>query len=356
MSGQTSTLHKRALKSLTDFSPLVILIVVLVFFQTVNALRDNSYLTMSNASVIVNQACFLTIIGIAQALTILTGGLNLSIGSVMAFTTVMWGRMLVSSNAAEMHYLVPMLIIVGTGMVIGLINGLLITKLKMPPFIATFATMYACRGLAWLALGKRVIYNLNPDFRWFGTGIVTRVGGFTLTVPMLITLLLLAGTAFMLTRTNFGRRIYFTGANPVAAKFSGIPTDKIIILVYVLSTGIAAFAGLLYGARLNSFEPGMAVNAPFEAITVALIGGIAMSGGFGNIWGVLCGAVIVAAIHNGMNSMSVPSELQTLVMGSLIIFAVAFNQFLIKRNMELRNELDERVPVNTHESAAEQKS
>jgi ribose/xylose/arabinose/galactoside ABC-type transport system permease subunit len=98
----------------------------------------------------------------------------------------------------------------------------------------------------------------------------------------------------------------------------------------------------------------MAVHAPFEAITVALIGGIAMSGGFGNIWGVLCGSIIVAAIYNGMNSLSVPSELQTLVMGGLIIFAVAFNQLLIKWNMELRNELDEeRAAPDARAGAAE---
>ncbi|MCL1985741.1 MAG: ABC transporter permease [Betaproteobacteria bacterium] len=355
MSGQATIPRKRLLKSLTDFSSLFILFGVLAFFEVVTTLQGNDYLTMSNMSVMINQACFLTIIGISQALAILTGGLNLAIGSVMAFTTVMWGRMLVGANS-DVHYIVPMLIIVGAGMLIGLVNGLLITKLKMPPFIATFATMYACRGLAWLALGKRVIYNLNSDFRWFGIGIVTRVGGFTLTVPMIITLVLLVATAFMLTRTNFGRRIYFMGANPVAAKFSGIPTDRIIIWVYVISTGIAAFAGLLYGARLNSFEPGMAVNAPFEAITVALIGGIAMSGGFGNIWGVLCGSIIVAAIYNGMNILSVPSELQTLVMGAMIIFAVAFNQLLIKWNMELRNELDERIAPDTRVHGVEGKA
>ena len=333
---------KRAIKLVTDLSSLFILIAVLAFFTFANAAIGNEYLTLSNISVIVNQSCFLTVIGIAQALALLTGGINLSIGSVMAFTTVMWGRMLVGSSP-DMHYIFPMLLIVGTGMFIGLVNGLLITKLRMPSFIATFATMYACRGLAWLALGKKVIYNLNGDFRVLGTGVMARPGGFSITVPMLIVLVMLVATGFMLRQTNFGRQVYFTGANPVAAKFAGIRTDRVLIWVYVLSTGLAAFAGLLYGARLNSFEPGMAVNAPFEAITVALIGGISMSGGFGNIWGILCGSIIVSTIYNGMNTLSVASELQTLVMGALIIFAVAFNQFLIKENMELRNELEVRA-------------
>jgi ribose/xylose/arabinose/galactoside ABC-type transport system permease subunit len=339
---QGPLVFKRAIKAVTDFSSLFILVVVLAFFTVVTAMDGSDYLTLSRISVILNQSCFLTVIGIAQALTLLTGGINLSIGSVMALSTVMWGRMLVGNSPDQLHYIVPILLIVGTGMFIGLINGLLITKLGMPPFIATFATMYACRGLAWLALGKKVIYNLNGDFRQIGTGVVARFDGFSLTIPMFIVLALLVGTSFMLKRTNFGRQVYFTGTNPVAARFSGIRTDRVLIWVYVLSTGLAAFAGLLYGARLNSFEPGMAVAAPFEAITVALIGGIAMSGGYGNIWGVLCGSVIMSIIYNGMNTLSIASELQTLVMGALIIFAVAFNQFLIKHNMALRNELDER--------------
>lgn len=340
---QRPLILKRAIKIVTDLSSLFILMGVLAFFTAANSAIGNEYLTLSNTSVILNQSCFLTIIGIAQALTLLTGGINLSIGSVMAFTTVMWGRMLVGNSPDNLHYIIPILLIVGTGMFIGLINGLLITKLRMPSFIATFATMYACRGLAWLALGKKVIYNLNSDFRFLGTGIVARVGSFTITMPMVIVLVMLIAAGFMLRQTNFGRQVYFTGANPVAARFSGIRNDRVLIWIYVLSTGLAAFAGLLYGARLNSFEPGMAVNAPFEAITVALIGGISMSGGYGNIWGILCGSIIVSIIYNGMNTLSVASELQTLVMGGLIIFAVAFNQFLIKENMKLRNELDVRA-------------
>ena len=340
MSEGKSIFYKRFFKVFTDFSSLLILIAVLAFFTIVNLFYGNDFLSMSNISVIVNQSCFLTVIGIGQALAILTGGVNLSIGSVMAFTTVMWGRMLMNTKG-QVHYLIPVLLIILTGMLIGLINGLLITKLKMPSFMATFAVMYACRGMAWVALGKKVIYNLSPEFRYWGTGIIANVNGFMFTVPMVIVLLLLIFFGFMLKRTTFGRSIYFTGANPVAAKFSGIPTDRILILVYVISTGLAAFAGLLYGARLNSFEPGMATRAHFEAITVALIGGLAMSGGFGNIWGVLCGAIIVSAIYNGMNTLSVASELQTLVMGAVIILTVAFNQFLVRWNMALRNELDE---------------
>ena len=330
---------RRIIKTLTGFSSWIMLIAVFALFTLLNALQGHHYLTAANISVIINQSCFLAVIGIGQAFAILTGGINLSIGSAMAFSTVLWGRMLMSN--ADVHFLVPVVLILLTGMVIGFVNGLLITKLKIPPFIATFAVMYACRGMAWVSLGKKVIYNLNSDFRFLSMGLITRIGGFMVTVPMITVLLMLLLTSFVLKRTNFGRKVYFTGANPVAAKFSGIPTDRIIIAVYIISGLFAALGGLMYGGRLNSFEPGMATKAHFEAITVALIGGFAMTGGFGNIWGVLSGAIIVSTIYNGMNSLSVASELQSLVMGALIILTVAFNQFLVNRNMLVRNELDE---------------
>jgi ribose/xylose/arabinose/galactoside ABC-type transport system permease subunit len=334
-----SIAKKRVIKTLTSLSSWIMLIAVFALFTFLNALNDHEYLTPSNISVIINQSCFLAVIGIGQAFAILTGGINLSIGSVMAFSTVLWGRMLM--NRSDVHFLIPVLLILFTGMIIGWVSGLLITKLRIPPFIATFAVMYACRGMAWVSLGKTVIYNLNTDFRFFSTGIIAKVGGFMITVPMIIVLVLLMTASFLLKRTNFGRKVYFTGANPVAAKFSGIPTDRIIIAVYIISGIFAALGGLMYGGRLNSFEPGMATRAHFEAITVALIGGFAMSGGFGNIWGVLSGAIIVSTIYNGMNSLGVASELQSLVMGLLIILTVAFNHFLLEKNMLARNELDE---------------
>jgi len=342
-SKRSSIIFTRLLKFACISSTPLIMISVFLFFAIYNAFQGNIYLTASNISVIINQACFLTIIGVGQALVILTGGINLSIGSVMALTTVMWGRMLMQNSTV--HFVIPIALIIITGMLIGLINGILITKLRLPPFIATFAVMYACRGLAWVMLGKKVIYRLNDDFRIMGMGIVTKIGDFAFTVPMLIVIVILLVCYFVLTRTSAGKKLYFTGANPVAARFSGLNVNKITIYIYMISTGMAAFAGLMYIARLNACEPGMALKAHFESITVALIGGFAMSGGFGNIWGVAGGAIIVSTIQNGMNSIQVSPELQTLVMGVLIIIAVTFNQFLMNKSMTLTNELDvKKVP------------
>ena len=162
-------------------------------------------------------------------------------------------------------------------------------------------------------------------------------------MPMLIAFLALLLFFWILRFTNFGRKVYFTGANPVAAKFSGIQTDRLLNIVYIISSMLAAFAGMMYVARLNACEPGLATKTHFEAITVSLIGGFAMSGGYGNIWGVAGGAVVVYTIQAGMNSLQMPSELQTLVNGFLIIMAVFMNQGLINRKMQLENDLSEEL-------------
>ncbi|MFR5601659.1 MAG: ABC transporter permease, partial [Lachnospiraceae bacterium] len=231
--------------------------------------------------------------GISQALVILAGGINLSIGAVMAFSTVLCGNMLLKDSGVPI--IVPVVLILLTGAVIGLLNGLMVTKLHIPPFIATFAMMYACRGLAWVYLRNQILYPLNENFRVIAMGRLFQIGGFTVTMPMVIAGIFLLVFFFLLKRTNWGRKLYFLGSNPTAARFSGIAVDKLLIMVYMLSCTIAAFGGLMYVARLNACEPGLATKTHFEAITVSLIGGFAMAGGYGNIWGVAGGAIVVYA-------------------------------------------------------------
>ena len=334
-------LMKQVLAKLCGMSTIIIMLAVLIFFAVVNGMNGINFLASENLSVIVNQASFLVIVGIGQAIVILTGGINLSMGAVMAFSSVLCGGMLLKES--NIFIGVPIVLVLLTGAATGLLNGVMITKLNLPPFIATFAMMYTCRGLAWVYLRNRVLYPLNESFRQIAMGRLFKIGGFTVTVPMLIAFLALLLFFWILRFTNFGRKVYFTGANPVAAKFSGIQTDRLLIIVYIISSMLAAFAGMMYVARLNACEPGLATKTHFEAITVSLIGGFAMSGGYGNIWGVAGGAVVVYTIQAGMNSLQMPSELQTLVNGFLIIMAVFMNQGLINRKMQLENDLSEEL-------------
>lgn len=337
--------------NLCGLSTVIIMLFVLVFFTVANGMNGVDFLTLSNISTIMNQASFLVIVGIGQAIVILLGGINLSMGAVMAFTTVLCGGMLLKDS--DVFIGIPIVLILAIGAFIGFLNGLMVTKLHIPPFIATFAMMYACRGLAWVYLRNRVLYSLDEGFRNIATGRIAKIGSFSVTVPMFIAALALFSFWFLLKRTNLGRKIYFTGANPVAAKFSGINTDRITILVYTISSLMAAFAGLMYVARLNSAEPGLAGKAHFEAITISLIGGFSMAGGYGNIWGIAGGAIVVYTIQAGMNSLQLPSEFQTLVNGALIIISVFVNQKLMNKKMELENDLCEELTVQKAKKRAQ---
>ena len=333
----SETTRKKMLVRLYGASTAIIVIVVFMVFTIAAAAGGINFLKLSNLSTIVNQASFLVVLGVGQALVLLTGGIDLSVGALMAFTTVFWGEGLLEESGQP--FLIACALILLTGAFIGLINGLLITRLHIPPFIATFATMYACKGLGWIYLRNRVLYPLNETFRVIATGKIFKIDKFLVKTPMLLALIFLFVAWFVLCKTNVGRKIYFTGSNPIAARFSGIHTDRVKVGVYMASGMIAAFAGLMYVARLNACEPGLGTESNFEAITVALIGGFSMAGGYGNIWGVAGGALVVYAIQAGMNSLQMPSQLQDLISGGLIIFAVFINQILANRRMQLENDL-----------------
>lgn len=332
--------RKKIAHKLSGMSTLIIVIVVMLFFTITNAINGVKFISPSNLSVILNQACFLMIVGAGQAIVILTGGINLSMGAVMAFSTVLWGDLLLAGQSTATVLLGCFMVLL-TGMIIGLINGILITKFNITPYIATFAMMYVCRGLAWVYLRNRVLYPLDESFRKIAMGRLFTVGKFTFTMPMAIAFLVLFLLFFILRKTNFGRYVYFSGSNNVASRFSGIKTDRIVIIVYMLSSLLAAFGGLMYVARMNACEPGLGTSTHFDAITVSLIGGFAMSGGYGNIWGVVGGSVVIYTIQSGMNSLQLPSEMQSLINGLIIIFSVYLNRKLEAKKMILSNELSD---------------
>ena len=315
-----------------DFSTFFISIAITAFFSVFG----KGFLKPANLSTIINQASFLAIIGVAQLAVILTGGINLSIGSTMALSTVLCGPMLLSESAVPV--IVPVLLVVLFGAGVGAINGLMVTKLNIPAFLATFATMYVARGAAWLYIGKGVYYGINESIRFLAMGEILKIGSFRVTMPMLIVVIFLLVMWFCFEKTNFGRRIYFTGSNPLTAEFSGVPTKSIVLLVHMLSGLISGFAGIMYIARLNAADANLGTQYHFDAISVALIGGAVMSGGVGSVWGVAGGALIISVIQSGMNNMQIPTEIQKAFLGVIIILAVFFNAFLQDKKMKAGND------------------
>lgn len=321
---------------LYSLSTLFILIFVLLFFTIASSFTEYTYFTMENLSNVINQASFLAIIGVSQMLVILaTGSANLSIGSIMVFASVWAGPYLLEENHYPLWCGIVYMIVIGA--VIGCINGILIIRLKMPAFIATFATMYIFRGLSWIVMGQKVSYGIKTQLRQMAQGRIFTIGGFTVTSSMIICALLVAVVSFILTRTTYGRKVYFVGSNAQAAAFSGIRVSRVILIIHIVGGAIAGFAGLMYAARVNACDASMYTKSHFDAISVALIGGVAMSGGFGNVWNCILGALIISSITSGMNTIQIPSELQTLVLGFLIILSVYLNQTLIDKRKNLAN-------------------
>lgn len=298
-----------------------ILIIVVLVFIGVHFISPN-YLTASNVKIILTQASLLAMLGMAQTVIMLTGCIDLSIGSMIAVSTVCFAPML----KGDAFSVVPILLILAVGMVWGLFNGLVITKLNMPPFIATFAMSFIGRGMAWLVMGDMIIYNFGKDFRFLGMGDISGIP-----VPIIFALMIAVLLYVLLRKTIWGRRVYFTGSNKNAAIGSGIHVNKTIISAYMLGSVIAAFCGVIYVARLNAAEPGIGAAYALDSIAVTLIGGTSIMGGAGGIIGTIFGAIIISTIQNAMNFLQIPSDLQSLVMGLIIVIAVSINQLTVKR-------------------------
>ena len=304
---------------------------ILLFIILVLAVMNPSFLRLSNLSTFVTQACFLFLLGAAELVVILTGGIDLSIGAVMTISTIICGNLMTQKSGVP--FIVPILLVLLICAAIGMCNGLLVTKLKIPAFLATFATMYICRGGAWLYIGAGVYFSL---------------GGFRVTMPMVIVLLLAILLHLLLKKTNWGKRLFFTGANRTAAKFTGIQTDFKIIQAHILCSVIAGIAAVMYVSKLNAIDATLGANYHFDGLTVALIGGAVMSGGEGSAFGVMMGALIVSAINSGLNFLAVPTELQKAVLGVAMIAAVFLNQFLQRKKLTVADAIFE---TSTEEKA-----
>ncbi len=272
---------------------------------------------------LVRQIFLLCLIGYGMSLSMMIGGLDLSIGSVAALATVFAATVITSG-----HIFLGVLtgLVIGGG--IGFLNGFLISKFKLPDFIMTFSMMYIARGLALTYTQGQSIYNYPDSFKWIGKGSL-----FTIPVPAILSVIVLIILAFVLHKTVFGRALYAVGANKDAAWYTGINVGKKVRQVYALSGLLAGLAGLIYIARLNSATAELGQNWPLEAIAVCVIGGVSFSGGEGKIVGLLLGGVVMAVISNCINLLGIPPRFQDFFTGFVIILAVAVDHYTKKRRM-----------------------
>jgi ribose/xylose/arabinose/galactoside ABC-type transport system permease subunit len=287
-------------------------LVMLLLFSVLNP----KFFTVRNIINIVRQITFNSILAMGMTIVIITGGIDLSVGSVLALTAVVTAA-LVRVESQLLPF--PMAVLAGLllGCFCGFINGIIVTKGKLAPFITTLVMMTIARGAAQLFTKGRPITGLTPGFVFIGSG-----SWFMIPVPIYILALIVFVSYFILNNTRTGRYIYAVGGNEQAAKASGIKVDKIKIFVYAFSGTMAALVGIILTARLNSAAPVLGSGYELDAIAATVIGGTSMEGGRGKINRSLIGGLIIGTISNGLDILNVSAYWQQIIKGLIILVAV----------------------------------
>ncbi len=304
----------------------------LIVLMAVFSLASPNFLQTSNILSILQATSVNGVLAVAATLVIITGGIDLSVGTLMTFCAVIAGVVLTFWGLPLPFGVVGA---IAAGAVVGTVSGTFIAKLKIPPFIATLGMMLILKGLSLVISGTKPIYfNDTPGFTQISTGSLIGAAIPALPIPngVLILFVVAACAAFILDRTLLGRFTFALGSNEEAVRLSGVNTDRWKIAVYALAGSICGVAGLLIASRLNSAQPALGQGYELDAIAAVVIGGTSLSGGRGTIIGTLIGALIISVLANGLRILSVAQEWQTVVTGSIIILAV-YTDILRRRRM-----------------------
>ncbi|MDP3809634.1 MAG: ABC transporter permease [Hydrogenophaga sp.] len=305
------------LPPLATLGPFIALLLACTFFAT----QSDRFLTGQNLSLILQQVMVVGVIAIGQTLIILTAGIDLSCGMVMAL-----GGIVMTKFATELGLPPALAIACGIGVttLFGLINGLLVTRIKLPPFIVTLGTLNIAFAITQLYSNSQTITDLPESMNVLGN--TFQVGGASVAYGVVLMLALYFVTWFGLRETAPGRHVYAVGNNPEATRLTGIPTQRVLLGVYVLAGLFYGIASLLSVARTGVGDPNAGQTENLDAITAVVLGGTSLFGGRGVILGTLVGALIVGVFRNGLTLMGVSSIYQVLVTGILVILAVATDQ------------------------------
>ncbi|KAB2371457.1 ABC transporter permease [Actinomadura montaniterrae] len=307
---------------------------MLLLVGVVLTIASPVFLTHNNLMNVGLATSVAALLAVGQTYVIVLAEIDLSVGAALGFTAV------VTAQALRDHGLVAGVAAgVAAGAAIGLVNGLLVTKTRMPSFIATLATMSVLSGLSLQLTKGNPVAVTDYDFQGIGQ---SRIAG--VPVPVVIMLVVFAAAGYLLARTRFGRHVYATGDNTEAARLSGVRTDRVKILAFVISGVLAALAGFILTARLSTAEPTAGTGLELEAIAAVIIGGTSLAGGRGTLLGTLVGALVLGVIDNGMNLLDVSPFLQNVVKGLVILLAV-----FLDRNIDvLRSLIPKRADGTAH--------
>ncbi len=308
----------------------------LAMLALVFGVSSEAFFTLDNGMSVALQVSTIALLGIAATVVIITGGIDLSSGSVLALAGVV--AALLTQHGAP----VPLAMLAGllVGAVCGVANGLAVTWLKLPPFIATLGMMLIARGVALQITGARAVSGLGESFGELGNGALLRIvrdtgGPFPDVVfpgipyPVALMIAMAVAVAVLLGRTVYGRHVYAVGSNAEAARLSGVGVNKVTLTAYVMSGVMSGLAGCVLMSRLVTGQPNEGVMYELDAIASAVIGGASLTGGIGNIAGTMIGAFIIGVLRNGLNMNGISSFVQQIIIGLVILLTVWIDQ---KRN------------------------
>ncbi|MBB5780585.1 ABC transporter permease [Nonomuraea jabiensis] len=313
----------RRLISTPVAGPLAALVLACAFF----ALRTDQFLTGPNFSLIIQQVMVVGTLAIGQTLIILTAGIDLSNGAIMAFGGIVMTKLAVDSGLPPVVAIVAGLAVCS---LFGLVNGLLVTRISLPPFIVTLGMLNVVFALTHIYSNEQTVTDLPPALTFLGQ--TFQVGQTNVTYGSLLTILLFLLFAYLLGSTAWGRHVYALGNSPEVARLTGIRTRRLTIGVYTLAGFVYGIAALLLVSRTGVGDPQAGQTDNLDSITAVVLGGTSLFGGRGLVIGTLVGALIVGVFRNGLQLMGVPSIYQTLITGILVILAVAVDQLSRRRN------------------------
>lgn len=316
-------------KLLLEGRAFLALILIIVVFS----LLSPNYLTVDNILIMASHVAIYALLGMGMLMVILNGGIDLSVGSTLGFSAVIAGFLLqgvpINIFGITLFPSVPVVVLLscGVGALVGLVNGILVSKFKVAPFVATLGMLYVVRGLALLMTNGLTINDLagepelgNTGFNWLGFQRILNVPIGVIIMGVVAVIL-----GYVLGRTKFGRWLYASGGNERAAELSGVPVKKVKVYVYVISGVCASIAGLILASTLTSASPTAGETYELTAIAAVVIGGAALTGGRGNVRGTLLGAFVIGFLSDGLVIVGVSAYWQMVFMGAVIVVAVLLN-------------------------------
>lgn len=312
MSALPEALARRAMVS-TDAMALLYRLLLVALLCAALAFANEAFFTTSNLLNVLRQASLVFLLASGLTLVILTAGIDLSVGANVGLSACLAASVIKATGSVSLGILVAL----GCGTAVGMMNAVLITILRVPPFVATYGMLWIVHGITYWYMAGDTIHGFPPSLRALGSGYALGIP-----IPVYLMLLFLIAGGVFVRYTIYGQQIYAIGANAEAARLSGVPLRARLNLVYTLSGAMAGLAAVVFLARLNSAEADIGEPLTLPAIAAALIGGTSLFGGIGSLSGTLVGAIILTLILNGMNLLAINANWQPLVTGCVVIAAV----------------------------------